>query len=146
MSYKIYCYTEIEVCNGGNIKILKELTEFGAEYGTIMEYLTIKFGYDREDIFHLNSEEMTELLEIIENKTLFDYIDIDNWIDRYGRYFYDYVKYGKYVIYSPSEDKDIFKTKEELLDEFLENLKEEIICIKDNIEYDKIKDFYIGWK
>ena len=146
MSYKIYYYSEIEVCNGNNIKVLKELTEFDKKYGVIMDFLSVEYGYDEDDILHLNVEEMRKLIDIIENKTLFNFVSKDYWINEYGMYFYDYIKYDKYVIFSPSEEKDLFYTKDELMNKFLKELKDEIICIRDNINYDGIKDFYIGWE
>lgn len=146
MSYKIYYYLEIKVCNGDNIKVLKELTEFYEKYSIIVDFLSIKYGYANDDIIHLNSEEMIELLDIIENKTLFNFISKDYLINDYSKYLYNSIKYNKYVIYSPSEERDLFYTEDELIDKFLEELKDEIMCIKDNIKYDGIKDFYIGWE
>ena len=146
MSYKIYYYSEIKVCNGDNIKILKELTEFDNKFGIIIDFLNIEYGYANEDLLHLNVEEMSKLLDIIENETLFNFMSKDYLINEYDKYLYNYIKYNKYVIYSPSEEKDLFYTKDELLNKFLKELKDEIICIRDNIKYDRIKDFYIGWE
>ena len=98
MNYKVYYYSEIEVCNGDNIKVLKELTDFGNEYAIIMKYLSIEYGYGGEDIIHLDSKDMIKLLEIIENKTLFEYMDNDEWLEDYGRYFYNYENIMQIII------------------------------------------------
>lgn len=146
MSYKIYYYSEIEVCNGSNIKVLKELIEFNKKYRIIVDFLSIEYGYANEYLLHLNKEEINNLLNIIENKKLFDFMSRDYWINEYGNYFYDYIKYDKYVMYNPKKDKDLFYTKEELIEKFLKELIDEIMYIKNIIEYDNINDFYIGWK
>lgn len=99
--HKLYYLKELEVINGySNIKTLEEILDLDGRFYPIVEYFRSEYGFYQEEneILHLNLEELMKLLEIIENKTIFEYSDKNDWFNDYGTFYYDNkLDNGKYI-------------------------------------------------
>lgn len=144
--YKLYILKELEVINDySNIETLDEILDLNARFYPVAEYFRIEYGFYQEEneILHLNLEELMKLLEIIENKTIFNYIDENEWFEDYGKFYYnDKLDNGKYIEYNWGDNTETIKTFDDIIQEFYNDLKTEISeCLEDCI-LDKIDNYY----
>lgn len=144
--YKLYILEELEVINDfPNIKTLDEILDLNDRFYPIVEYFKSEYGFYQEEnqILHLNSEELLKLFEIIENKTIFNYSDKNDWFNDYGKFYYDNeLDNGKYIEFNWRNNTETIKTFEDIVEEFYNDLKVEISeCLEDYI-LDEIDNYY----
>lgn len=144
--YKLYILEELEVINDfPNIKTLDEILDLNDRFYPIVEYFKSEYGFYQEEnqILHLNLEELLKLLEIIENKTIFNYSDKIDWFNDYGKFYYDNeLDNGKYIEFNWRNNTETIKTFEDIIKEFYDDLKVEISeCLEDYI-LDEIDNYY----
>lgn len=144
--YKLYILEELEVINDyPNIKTLDEILDLNDRFYPIVEYFKSEYGFYQEEnqILHLNLEELLKLIEIIENKTIFNYSDKTDWFNDYGKFYYDNeLDNGKYIEFNWRDNTETIKTFEDIIEEFYDDLKVEISeCLEDYI-LDNIDNYY----
>lgn len=144
--HKLYYLKELEVINGySNIKTLEEILDLDGRFYPIVEYFRSEYGFYQEDnqILHLNLKELLKLLEIIDNKTIFNYSDKNDWFNEYGKVYYDSeLPDGKYLENNWRDNTVTVKTFDDIIEEFYNDLKSEISeCLEDYIS-DKVDNYY----
>ena len=113
--YKFYVLQEFEVINSyENIKILDEILDLDKKFYPVSKYFEIEYGFYQEkenQVLHLSLNEINKLLEIIQNKKIFEYIDKNDWFNEYGDYYYDdKLSNGKYIEFNWIKDTETIKT------------------------------------
>lgn len=83
------------------------------------------------------------MLEIIQNKKIFEYIDKNDWFNEYGDYYYDdKLSNGKYIEFNWIKDTETIKTFDSIVEEFYKDLNYEIIEGLEDCIIDNVQDYY----
>lgn len=145
--YKFYVLQEFEVINSyENIKILDEILDLDKKFYPVSKYFEIEYGFYQEkenQVLHLSLNEINKLLEIIQNKKIFEYIDKNDWFNEYGDYYYDdKLSNGKYIEFNWIKDTETIKTFDSIVEEFYKDLNYEIIEGLEDCIIDNVQDYY----
>lgn len=145
--YKFYVLQEFEVINSHeNIKILDEILDLDKKFYPVSKYFEIEYGFYQEkenQVLHLSLNEINKLLEIIQNKKIFEYIDKNDWFNEYGDYYYDdKLSNGKYIEFNWIKDTETIKTFDSIVEEFYKDLNYEIIEGLEDCIIDNVQDYY----
>ena len=96
-----------------------------------MNYFTKEYNYDADEYNHLilEKKELEKFLEVIDKGKIFEHSDFEEWFESYGTYYYHRIDgNGSYIDEKYDREKDEWielpvKTKEDIKQEFLEELK-----------------------
>ena len=99
-----------------------------------MDYFRKKYNYDADEHNHLilEKKELETFLEVVDKGKIFEYSDFEEWFESYGTYYYHRIdENGNYIDEEYDKEKDEWvelppRIKEDIKQEFLEELKEDL--------------------
>lgn len=108
-----------------------EICYLSKRFYPIVNYFTKEYNYDADEYNHLilEKKELEIFLEVIDKGKIFEYSDFEEWFKSYGTYYYHRIdENGNYIDEEYDREKDEWfelpaKTKENIKQEFLEDLK-----------------------
>ena len=108
-----------------------EICYLSKRFYPVVDYFKKKYGYDADEYNHLllEKKELEMFLEIIDKGKIFEHSDFEEWFESYGTYYYRRIdENGNYIDEEYYREKDEWfelapKTKEDIKQEFLEELK-----------------------
>lgn len=111
-----------------------EICYLSKRFYPVVDYFKKKYGYDAAEYNHLllEKKELETFLEVIKEGKIFEHSDFEEWFESYGTYYYHKVdKNGNYIDDKYDREKDEWvdlppKTKEDIKQEFLEELKKDL--------------------
>lgn len=111
-----------------------EICYLSKRFYPVVDYFKKKYGYDADEYNHLllEKKELETFLEVIKEGKIFEHSDFEEWFESYGTYYYHKVdKNGNYIDDKYDREKDEWvdlppKTKEDIKQEFLEELKKDL--------------------
>lgn len=111
-----------------------EICYLSKRFYPVVDYFKKKYGYDADEYNHLilEKKELEMFLEIIDKGKIFEHSDFEEWFESYGTYYYCRIdENGNYIDEEYDKEKDEWldlppKTKEDIRQEFLEELKKDL--------------------
>ena len=111
-----------------------EICYLSKRFYPVVDYFKKKYGYDADEYNHLllEKKELETFLEVIKEGKIFEHSDFEEWFESYGTYYYHKVdKNENYIDDKYDREKDEWvdlppKTKEDIKQEFLEELKKDL--------------------
>lgn len=111
-----------------------EICYLSKRFYPVVNYFRKKYNYDADEHNHLilEKKELETFLEVVEKDKIFEHSDFEEWFESYGTYYYHKVdKNGNYIDDKYDREKEEWvdlppKTKEDIKQEFLEELKKDL--------------------
>ena len=111
-----------------------EICYLSKRFYPVMDYFRKKYNYDADEYNHLllEKKELETFLEVVEKGKIFEHSDFEDWFESYGTYYYHRIdENGNYIDDKYDREKDEWielppKTKEDIKQEFLEELKKDL--------------------
>lgn len=111
-----------------------EICYLSKRFYPVVDYFRKKYNYDADEHNHLilEKKELETFLEVVEKGKIFEHSDFEEWFESYGTYYYHKVdKNGNYIDDKYDREKDEWvdlpaKTKEDIKQEFLKELKKDL--------------------
>ena len=111
-----------------------EICYLSKRFYPVVDYFRKKYNYDADEHNHLilEKKELETFLEVVEKDKIFEHSDFEEWFESYGTYYYHKVdKNGNYIDDKYDREKEEWvdlppKTKEDIKQEFLEELKKDL--------------------
>ena len=111
-----------------------EICYLSKRFYPVVDYFGKKYNYDADEYNYLllEKKELETFLEVIKEGKIFEHSDFEEWFESYGTYYYHKVdKNGNYIDDKYDREKDEWidlppKTKEDIKQEFLEELKKDL--------------------
>mgnify|MGYP000880997219 FL=1 len=111
-----------------------EICYLSKRFYPVMDYFRKKYNYDADEYNHLllEKKELETFLEVVEKGKIFEHSDFEEWFESYGTYYYHRIdENGNYIDDKYDREKDEWielppKTKEDIKQEFLEELKKDL--------------------
>lgn len=111
-----------------------EICYLSKRFYPVVDYFRKKYSYDADEYNYLllEKKELETFLEVIKEGKIFEHSDFEEWFESYGTYYYHKVdKNGSYIDDKYDREKEEWvdlppKTKEDIKQEFLEELKKDL--------------------
>lgn len=111
-----------------------EICYLSKRFYPVVDYFTKKYNYDADEYNHLllEKKELEKFLEVIDKGKIFEHSDFEEWFKSYGTYYYHRIdENGNYIDDKYDREKEEWvdlppKTKEDIKQEFLEELKKDL--------------------